>query len=151
MPSTGAASEGGGGSRAAAGAAFPLLGRDGPVPQPQLVPLQAHQELQAQQEEPEPLAVPLAGEGAGAEALQVPGEQTQPAPGVAVPVPLQHGPLLPPRPGARTRARLVPAGPHRHLRAHGEQAQQPGREAEAGGGGEKSRVRAAAENPSTRN
>lgn len=49
--------------------ARPLLCRDGSVPQPELVALQAHQELQAQQEEPEPISVPLPGEGAGAETI----------------------------------------------------------------------------------
>lgn len=122
--------------------------KDGPVSEPELVPLQTHQEQQTQQEA-EPLAVAVPGQGARAEALQVPGEQAKPAAGVAVPLALhQHG-RVPARAGPG--ARLVPARPHRHLRAHGEQAQQPGREAEAGGGGEESGVRAAAKNSAAGN
>lgn len=47
--------------------------KDGPVSEPELVPLQTHQEQQTQQEaEPVPVAVP--GQGARAEALQIPGK-----------------------------------------------------------------------------
>lgn len=47
--------------------------KDGPVSEPELVPLQAHQEQQTQQEaEPVPVAVP--GQGACAQALQIPGK-----------------------------------------------------------------------------
>lgn len=47
--------------------------KDGPVSEPELVPLQAHQEQQAQQEA-QPVAVAVPGQGARAEAFQIPGK-----------------------------------------------------------------------------
>lgn len=120
-----------------------LAGEDGPLAEPELVPVQTLQRQQAQQEA-EPVTVQRPG--ALQEEVKVPGIEAEPAQRVSIPVPVynSHGPQ---------RARRFPAGAHRHLREDSEQEERPGREAEEGGGGEEGGDGAAAENVSknTRN